>query len=301
MSLPDKKLEKLQKLLEVANEDYATPADVMQLGDTLISLIQTEKERLSSDIETARDEAKSAIESSLALLTEKETAIRLFVDNLSREIQKNADNTKEQLSKEIARVEKKIPTKTDLSGLEKDIAEVRLQLNDVPREINSNPEAIRNALELLQGDERLDKSAIRGLDELVAELKTGKTDHIIAGVRFLSYLADVNVTGITDGQTIVWDATTGKFIPGTAGSGGGHIIEDEGTPLTQRDTLNFVGAGVTVTDSGSKTVVTISGAGSGAVDSVKGETGVVVLTTGDISDTAQTNKWATAAEKTRLG
>jgi len=41
---------------------------------------------------------------------------------------------------------------------------------------------------------------------------------------------------------------------------GGHIIEDEGTPLTQRDTLNFVGTGVTVTDDSvnDKTVVTIS-------------------------------------------
>lgn len=86
-----------------------------------------------------------------------------------------------------------------------------------------------------------------------------------------------------------------------SGTGGGHTIEDEGTPLTQRDTLNFVGAGVTVTDAGGKTVVTVSGGGSGAVDSVNGETGVVTLTTDDISDAAQTNKWATAAEKTKLG
>ena len=34
-------------------------------------------------------------------------------------------------------------------------------------------------------------------------------------------------------------------------------VEDEGTPLTQRRTINFVGAGVTATDSGGKTVVTI--------------------------------------------
>ncbi len=43
----------------------------------------------------------------------------------------------------------------------------------------------------------------------------------------------------------------------------GHVIEDEGTPLTQRNTLNFVGGGVTVTDdSGAeKTLVTIPGSG----------------------------------------
>lgn len=39
----------------------------------------------------------------------------------------------------------------------------------------------------------------------------------------------------------------------------GHVIEEEGTPLTQRANMNFVGAGVTATDAGGKTVVTIPG------------------------------------------
>lgn len=43
----------------------------------------------------------------------------------------------------------------------------------------------------------------------------------------------------------------------------GHVIEDEGIALPQQDALNFVGAGVTVTDSGGKTVVTIPGGGVG--------------------------------------
>jgi hypothetical protein len=47
----------------------------------------------------------------------------------------------------------------------------------------------------------------------------------------------------------------------------GHTIEDEGTPLTQRTSLNFTGSGVSVADSGGKTVVTISGGGGGGGDS----------------------------------
>ncbi len=43
----------------------------------------------------------------------------------------------------------------------------------------------------------------------------------------------------------------------------GHSIEDEGSPLTDRPDLNFVGAGVTATDDGEKTVVTIPGGGGG--------------------------------------
>lgn len=39
----------------------------------------------------------------------------------------------------------------------------------------------------------------------------------------------------------------------------GHTIQDEGTPLTQRANLNFVGSGVTATDGGTATTVTIPG------------------------------------------
>jgi hypothetical protein len=48
----------------------------------------------------------------------------------------------------------------------------------------------------------------------------------------------------------------------SGGTGGGHVIEEEGTPLTQRANLNFVGDGVFVTDDGvDTTIVTISGGG----------------------------------------
>lgn len=40
-------------------------------------------------------------------------------------------------------------------------------------------------------------------------------------------------------------------------------IEDEGSPLTERDTLNFVGAGVSCVDDTTRTTCTISGGGGG--------------------------------------
>ncbi len=51
-----------------------------------------------------------------------------------------------------------------------------------------------------------------------------------------------------------------------ASAGGGHAIQDEGTPLTQRANLDFVGDGVTVTDdeANDKTIVTIEGGGGGS-------------------------------------
>lgn len=51
-----------------------------------------------------------------------------------------------------------------------------------------------------------------------------------------------------------------------ASSGSGYnLIQEDGTPLTARTTINFTGAGVTASDSGSLTTVNIpGGAGTGA-------------------------------------
>lgn len=74
---------------------------------------------------------------------------------------------------------------------------------------------------------------------------------------------DGNITGPTggeDGYFIAWDdaSSTYMLIPAPNPSTGYFIIEEDGTPITQRQTLNFVGIGATVADAGGKTVVTLN-------------------------------------------
>jgi len=52
----------------------------------------------------------------------------------------------------------------------------------------------------------------------------------------------------------------------SGGGSGGHVIQDEGTGLPQEPILNFVGAGVTVTDGTGKTIVTIPGGGGAGLE-----------------------------------
>lgn len=60
------------------------------------------------------------------------------------------------------------------------------------------------------------------------------------------------------GVTATYNTTTGYWDLTVAGGGGSaHVIQDEGTPLTQRAALNFVGPNVTVADVGSVTTVTV--------------------------------------------
>ena len=59
----------------------------------------------------------------------------------------------------------------------------------------------------------------------------------------------------------------------------GHAIEYEGIAITQRQTMNFVGAGVTVTDVGGKTQVTILGTVPTVVVTTSGTTETVPKST----------------------
>ena len=54
-------------------------------------------------------------------------------------------------------------------------------------------------------------------------------------------------------------------------STGYNTIQDEGSSLPQRTTMNFVGAGVTATDAGGKTVITINGGITQAYETVQDE------------------------------
>lgn len=86
-----------------------------------------------------------------------------------------------------------------------------------------------------------------------------------------------------------------------AGGGSSIEVEDEGSSLTTAATkFNFVGSGVTATESSDEVTVTIASGGA-PVDSVNGATGTVVLDPDDLDDTSTTNKFASAAELTKVG
>lgn len=103
------------------------------------------------------------------------------------------------------------------------------------------------------------------LNNREATAAPGVTDDTTKGYEVGSEWDDVT----NDKAYVCLDATEGAAVwtETTAGASGGYTtIEDEGTPLTQRTTIDFVGAGVTADDFGSETRVTIpGGAGHDAV------------------------------------
>lgn len=85
---------------------------------------------------------------------------------------------------------------------------------------------------------------------------------LVTVAKSLASLTDVNLTSPADGAVLTYSSGASKWIDSLPSViTPGHVIRDEGTPLTQRAGLNFVGAGVSAVDnSGSnRTDVTISG------------------------------------------
>ncbi len=107
------------------------------------------------------------------------------------------------------------------------------------------------------------KSEITRLKRVVHFLNRTSTTIISNLVTTLSALTDVDIYEPTTGEVLIYNEVTQKWENGPqSGGGGGHTIQDEGTPLTQRTNLNFVGSAVTVTDGGAgpdSTIVTITG------------------------------------------
>lgn len=93
-----------------------------------------------------------------------------------------------------------------------------VKLPDFPSLITQEPQAVRDSLELLEGEERLDRSAVRGLKELEDKLSgeinlIRKTESPAVGKSRLSFLTDVDISGVTDGQVIKYNASTGQWTP----------------------------------------------------------------------------------------
>jgi hypothetical protein len=99
------------------------------------------------------------------------------------------------------------------------LASELIELPDFASLIQMEPQAIRDSLELLQDEERLDRKAVKGIDEL----ERGLQQEIGAirrdgggGVKRLKNLHDVDTTGSNQNATIQYQTATGKWLTGVS-------------------------------------------------------------------------------------
>jgi len=246
--------------------------------NAIIRELQRQIESLQSSIEekfaNAESDTISSIEQVKYSLNEVELRIKGLINGSEGTSLTKIRELSQRLSEEISRIEDSIPEATNLSGIEARLQQLESSLSNIQDFSTITPEQLADKLNLLT--ERVKPDVIIGYRELERLVKANvnlpKDFDVRIGVSKteMKRLTDRVVTLEAGGST-----------------GGGHTIQDEGTPLTQRTNLNFVGAGVTVTDdSGNNaTVVTIS-TSAGA--------GYQAVTSGSINGTNTVFTWAVA-------
>lgn len=158
------KLEKLKKLdtvLNLLSGEGLSKQDFHDYFQKVIEIVQKIEKRTSDAIdglEKSHNLSKSTIEKSVT------AQFKEISTNLETRLS-DTTTTTEQLQSSLEALDSKIAALpvTDEKKLATDI------LAQVPPHFEAADE-IRNKLEVLQGDERLDKSAIKGLDTLEAQL-----------------------------------------------------------------------------------------------------------------------------------
>mgnify|MGYP006921296701 CR=1 FL=1 len=236
----------------VENGDLAVIKKIIEFGDII--------EESVSNLEEIKERTISAVEK-----IEKMEEIRQPVDGKPGRDGKDAVITDADLAAIAAKV--KVPVIEKVIERVEVVKEQPIVTNEIVKEIIKEVpiEETRDKLEALEGDERLDVKAVKGIKNYDDEIATLQ-----------------NRT-----QLLVQIASTRTNSSSSSAGSGGHIIQDEGVSLTQRSKLNFVGAGVTVTDDAGNdaTLVTIS-TSSGA--------GYQTVTSGSINGTNTVFTWAVA-------
>lgn len=101
------------------------------------------------------------------------------------------------------------------------------------------PQKVRDDLESLSGEERLDVSAIKGIEEYIKTLKLGFNKVVGGTTRLLTSLIDVSVVSPTNGQVLVYNSTTGRW-ENSSTSGSYSTLTATGTIDDSNTTFTFV-------------------------------------------------------------
>lgn len=260
MTVQEKKVQKLEKIISLLNEgltkkDFATAFEkvvdyiknIEKKNDVEIKIIKTLVDSFLKDLRKEYEfnlkETRGNVENIIALvaneikkISEQHEAKMDFVEDRMAEVESE---------KIVEQVLAKIPP---------------IEIPPIPKIIPETPEETRDKLESLEGEERLDKSAIKGLEEIYEAIKVGKKGvQLIGGARGIQLYINGTKKGLVQAlnlipgtnMTITYLAAFGRNDITFDASGGGISVE------TPTGTVN--GSNVTFTVSNAPSYIVVDG------------------------------------------
>lgn len=166
MSLNDKKLQRLDQLLSAFDSGAVQPDEMIKAINIVMDIVDKKTKALAEKIVENKSLSSDDVTKLRSELRQTKSNLESVISVVENDASTTAESVRTSLLDEIKRVESLIPVlppETDLSEVFEYIEECRGGLSKLSELIVG--ENIRNSLEALQGEDRLDKSAIRGLDD----------------------------------------------------------------------------------------------------------------------------------------
>lgn len=240
---------RMMDMMQAFDVRTVRPEDLASVTQGILSTVKEVRELLETRLTDSQSESKTSVEQITTSLSDLEERIQGLISDTKETGLSQIKELSQTLSTEIQRIESLIPDITDLSPLEQKIdagiAALEAKIPVIPELEELKAEGIRNKLETLEGKERLNASAIDGLDEKENKLTDSiinraigivdqRTSFLINRVSNLSDRVDtlntggpVSVEGAQDAVgSILTDSTTIDF------------TYDDATPTITADIIN---------------------------------------------------------------
>lgn len=240
------KLQRLKEILVVANQDVPSKKEVAGLISQIISAVKSAQALLKEEVELGKQDNNSSISKLLGQFEAFKGDISALVSKNNKDSQDKAFKLVNAEIYKLERAIKDIP-EFDSGSLEAKwstvVSEIQSRIDNIRPYIPQAVE-IRDLLETLEGDERLDKKYIKGFEKLEEEIKRLKS----SPTREVNKVIGAGTVEIYSGNTRVGSSQRLKFVGATvtnepdgsvkvtvSGSSGGGT-----TPVTTLDATGTV-------------------------------------------------------------
>jgi len=228
----DKKLEKLNKMLELMNNETLTPKDVEKFLTFVLSFVQKSKE----SIESMSSEHINQMKDILVYVEEEHAKFLTKVDEKDEEKEERF-NAKLSEVKSLLEEIKKIEVKDGKDADEEVIVEKVLSQIKLPEYketvLDTGAEIVAKINDLDTDDEDLliDAIHIKNLPKFVQNQVGG----VVA--RNIYQMGDVALSSLSNGQILKWNSTNNRWENGTDSGGASTLAQISAGSLTTPDSL----------------------------------------------------------------
>jgi len=202
-------LDRLEKIIGLVDQSYVKPEEFVTFLEVFKNVIQELKQQLESQLTDVESKANTSIKEVSYTLNELELKVKGLINDSQSTSLSQIKELSQRLTSEMSRIEATIPTMSDLSVYEAELEQIRASIPEI-KDFVLVPKEVRDSLEILRGDERLDASAIKGLgarnlklsDEIVNRaigIVDSRTSYLINKVNNLQIQVN-NISSSTSGS-----------------------------------------------------------------------------------------------------